>query len=267
MRHVFMKKIYLTVLCGLLCAACAQQPEEKGHEAVVDTLAIRELQGLWLDDVSEQPLFRIKGDSIYYASQVNVPMPFTVVNDTLMVIRVDTLRYPIKSRGQYFLRYRSLTGDEVSVRKAESDTLSFGTRISGPETADEVLEKDSVIMYKGERFRGYAYINPTRKKVVRLGLSEEGLPVENVYFDNIIHICIYQGRECLFSRDIKKEMFGSVVPADFLKSAILSDMDFMAVNEEGYWYLATICEPEGASCYNVRLNVTRDGEVRLTINN
>lgn len=260
-----MKKFCLTVLCGLLCAACTSRVGEDTHEVEADSVAIKELQGIWLDDVSELPLFKIKGDSIYYASQVNVPMSFTVVGDTLMVFSVDTLRYPIESRGKYFLKYRSLTGDEVSLHKAESDTISFGIPLEKPEEVSEVTEKDSVIMYGGERFRGYAYINPTKKKVVCLGLSEEGLPVENVYFDNIIHICIYRGKECLFSRDIKKEMFSGVVPADFLRSAILSDMDFVDVDEMGYWYLATICEPDGASCYNVKLNVKLDGQIQYIV--
>lgn len=261
-----MSKKGLAMLCILMCTACSLQEKKVAEEKMeVDTAAVRELQGLWLDDNTELPLFRIKGDSIYYASQVNVPMPFTVMNDTLMVFSVDTLLYPIKERGLYSLEYKSLTGDVIAVHKAETDTVSFGLPVVEEKSADEVIEKDSVIMYKGERFRGYAYINPTRKKVIRLGMSEEGLPIENVYYDNIIHICIYKGRERLFARDIDKEMFAQVVPMDFLKLSILSDMDFLSVNEEGYWYLATICEPEGASCYNVKMNVTREGEVRYMV--
>ena len=36
-------------------------------------------------------------------------------------------------------------------------------------------------------------------------------------------------------------MFARVVPADFLNNAILSDMDFVKVDENGYRYVATLC--------------------------
>ena len=62
---------------------------------------------------------------------------------------------------------------------------------------------------------------------MRPGVSEEGLGVDNVYYDNIIHICVYEGRKSLYAKDITKQMFKGVVPDDFLQWAILSDMDFM----------------------------------------
>lgn len=58
-------------------------------------------------------------------------------------------------------------------------------------------------------------------------MSEEGLSVDNVYYDNIIHICVYEGKRSLFAKDITRQMFKHVIPDDFLKWAILSDMDFM----------------------------------------
>ena len=250
----------------LVCVACTPSREKAGADGqTVDSVAVRELEGIWLDDNTELPLFQIKGDSIYYASQINVPMPFTVRNDTLLVSGVQTLSYPIEERGLYSLRYRTMTGDVVSLHKADTDTISFGIPAEVPETEPAVVKKDSVVMYRGERFRGYSYINPTRMKVVRMGVSEEGLPVENIYYDNIIHICIYQGRKCLFARDIDKGMFSEVVPPDFLQTAILSDMDFTGVDEKGYWYRATVCIPDGTSSYNVWLNISREGDINYIV--
>ena len=51
--------------------------------------------------------------------------------------------------------------------------------------------------------------------------------MDNVYYDNIIHICVYEGKRSLFAKDITRQMFKHVIPDDFLKWAILSDMDFM----------------------------------------
>lgn len=244
-----------------LMAGCVSPQQKEAEKRVEDREAMQELQGIWLDDNTESPLFKIQGDSIYYASQVNAPMPFTVRNDTMVVYSTEPINYFIEERGAYSLRYRTPIGEVVSLHKAESDTLSFGTVVPVPQTDSGVFEKDSVILYGGERYRGYAYINPTKKRVTLLSVSEEGLPVENVYYDNIIHICVYKGKNRMFSKDIRKEMFGRVVPADFLHNAILSDMDFVKVDEKGYRYVATLCIPDGASCYNVRLDIDKDGHI------
>ena len=48
--------------------------------------------------------------------------------------------------------------------------------------------------YDNVRYRGYVYINPSKIKVMRPGVSEEGLGVDNVYYDNIIHILCIEGK-------------------------------------------------------------------------
>lgn len=258
-----MKKIGLLMLLGGMgwLAGCMSPQQEGAEKQEEDQEAMQLLQGIWLDDNTEAPLFKIQGDSIYYASQINAPMPFSVRHDTMIIHSARPIYYLIEEQKAYSLRYRTSVGEVVSLHKAESDTLSFGTVIPVRETESEVFEKDSVILYGGERYRGYAYINPTKKRVTLLNVNEEGLPVENVYYDNIIHICVYKGKERLFSKDIKKEMFARVVPADFLNNAILSDMDFVRVDEKGYRYVATLCVPDGASCYNVRLDIGEDGNI------
>ena len=55
-------------------------------------------------------------------------------------------------------------------------------------TISEVVQKDSVVMYKGTRYRGYVYINPSKMKVIRTTYSDEGIGIDNVYYDNVIHI-------------------------------------------------------------------------------
>lgn len=186
-------------------------------------------------------------------------MAFSVHNDTMTVYSAQPIHYFIEECLSYSLRYRTSVGETVSLHKSESDTLSFGTVVPVKVVENGVFEKDSVIFHGGERYRGYAYINPTKKRVTLVSINEEGLPVENIYYDNIIHICVYKGKDRLFSKDINKEMFARVVPADFLNNAILSDMDFVRVDEKGYRYVVTLCIPDGAACYNVRLDVSKEG--------
>jgi hypothetical protein len=87
------------------------------------------------------------------------------------------------------------------------------------------------------------------------------LEVENVYFDNIIHICVYEGKKKLFGRDMKKKDFKLLIPEEYYQRAILSDMDFIGVNAKGYQYQATLCIPNSASCYLINLSISLNGEI------
>ena len=92
-------------------------------------------------------------------------------------------------------------------------------------------------------------------------LTEEGLEVENIYYDNIIHICVYEGKNRLFGRDMKKTDFESLIPSDYYERAILSDMEFVGVNTKGYQYQANLCIPNSASCYLVNISINTDGDI------
>ena len=62
--------------------------------------------------------------------------------------------------------------------------------------------------------------------------------MDNVYYDNVMHICVYEGRKMIYGHDITKDMFSDVIPDEFLKNAILSDMDFYGVGKVGFRYQA-----------------------------
>lgn len=85
----------------------------------------------------------------------------------------------------------------MKLHKSENpeDTLSFSSQeAEAIPTISEVVQKDSVVMYKGTRYRGYVYINPSKMKVIRTTYSDEGIGIDNIYYDNVIHICVYEGR-------------------------------------------------------------------------
>lgn len=125
--------------------------------------------------------------------------------------------------------------------------------------------KDSIVMYDNIRYRGYVYINPSRIKVMRPGVSDEGLEVDNVYYDNIIHICVYEGKKSLYAKDIHKQMFEGTIPNEFLQWAILSDMDFCGVDARGYHYQATVCIPDGELCYMIDIIIEKDGTISYAL--
>lgn len=59
------------LLGGLGMLAGCLSPQQHGAEKQDENQeVIQRLQGIWLDDNTEAPLFKIQGDSIYYASQI-----------------------------------------------------------------------------------------------------------------------------------------------------------------------------------------------------
>lgn len=246
----------------VLFAACTGKPEENAEKAEDEsTLATMQyLQGIWLDDNTGMPILKVKGDSMYLASQVNAPFRFSISRDTILVYGSEWVAYRISDISENIFRFYTSTGEWVSLHKSDSDTIPFGYRpVAEPER--KVIKKDSVVISGGKRYRGYVYINPSTKKVFHPTVTEEGMIVDNVYYDNIIHICVYEGRNRLYSKDVSKEMFEGVVPSGFLRMAILSDMDFMGVSAETYHYQATVSIPDELSYFNIDLLIDKDGNI------
>ena len=127
------------------------------------------------------------------------------------------------------------------------------------------VKTDSVVNFGAERYHWYIAINPTKYKVVNHTYNEDGMEVENVYFDNIMHIAVYQGSRELYSSDFRKQQYASYVPADFLKEAVLGNMEFSHIDAEGLHFNATLCIPDGASCYLVESLIDYHGKMTMKL--
>lgn len=247
----------------ILFAACGGKQDTKQTE----NLTAKELlQGIWVDDDTEMPLMRIEKDTIYYADPQSVPVAFKVIEDTLYVYGNETVAYKIDKQGEYSFWFHSLADEIIKLHKSENaeDSLAFTNReVEIIPTTPEVLKKDSVVMYKGTRYRGYVYINPSKMKVFKTSYSENGYSVDNAYYDNVIHICVYEGKKMLYGQDITKQMFKDVFSENFLNQTILADMNFAGVDNKGYHYQATLGIPE-SSVYNL-VNITIDFNNKVSI--
>ena len=197
---------------------------------------------------------RISGDTIYYVDPQNIPVYFKVLRDTIYVRGNTPIAYKIDRQTEYSFWFHSLSDEIVKLHKSENpeDTLSFSSqKAEAIPTISEVVQKDSVVMYKGTRYRGYVYINPSKMKVIRTTYSDEGIGIDNVYYDNVIHICVYEGKNLLYGQDITKKMFHTVFPEEVLSQMILTDMDFMGVNGKGYHFEATLRIPESSVYFTI----------------
>lgn len=223
------------------------------------------LQGIWLDEDSENPLMRVKGDTIYYADLQSAPIAFKIIQDTLYTFGHDTTYYKIDKQGEHIFWFHSITDNIIRLHKSEdpNDSLSFVGQEMVIPTYTEVTKRDSVVNYSGIRYRAYVYINPSKMRVIRTTYSEEGISMDNVYYDNVMHICVYEGKKSLFASDITKQMFEKVVPTDFLVQAILSDIKFMKVDRNGFHYQAVLSIPESSIYSIANLIVSFDGNLTI----
>lgn len=263
-----MNRISTIIVCLFLLSSCSVrvQKEEKHENENLEAKSF--LQGIWMDDMTETPLFQIKGDTIYYVDESITPVSFKIIGDSLKTFGLQTSSYHIIKQEEFSFWIQSVVGDILKLSKIDNELDSILAMQSSPvnqETSKERIQKDDVVYYNNVRYRGYVYINPTEIKVIQPGISEEGLEIENVYYDNIIHICVYEGKNRLFGKDIKKQDFQQLIPGEYYQRAILSDMNFIGVNEKGYQYQATVCVPNSVSCYLVDISIKFNGDINYDL--
>ncbi len=239
--------------------ACSGQ-QKPASERSESREAKRLMQGVWLDD-SESAVFQAKGDTVYYADSTSMPAYFRVVDDTLYIGKEG--RYHIEKQTEHLLWFKSETGELTKLSKSDDEVLKEVFAQTKPQvlTLTQVLKRDTVVYYNGERYHLYVAINPTKYKVSRHVLNEDGLDVENVYYDNIIHLSIYHGAQQVFSRDFRKPMYKEKVPVHVLSQAVLNDMEFDKVDAQGFHLRASVCRPDDALCYMVGHTVSFSGKL------
>jgi len=257
----------------LLLGACTGGVKPSLSDSVAETAqpdveAMHSLEGIWLDAETEQVVVRIEGDSIFYPDSLSMPARFAIFEDTLVVYTSDEVRYPLLQREENLIEYVSLSGESIRLYRSENpdDSLVFSPRQYAPILLNEAVKRDTIqLSPTGERYHLYINVNPTRYRVHKTTYTPEGLPVDNVYFDNLIHVSVYKGRNSVFSHDFIKSDFQKLIPEQFLEGAILSNMEFGTADKEGCHFHATLCHPDGASCYVVNILVGYDGSHSLNL--
>lgn len=260
-----MMKYLIVPLIGVLLTTCSGNKTVYSQQETEDFNAKELLQGIWLEDETESPLMRVKGDTIYYADVQSRPIAFKIICDTLSTYGNDTTYYKIDKQSEHIFWFHSITDDVIKLHKSEdpNDSVAFIRQELAVPAYTEVIQRDSVVIYNGTRYRAYVYINPSKMKVIKTTYSEDGISMDNVYYDNVMHICVYEGRKSLFASDVTKQMFATVLPSDFLSQSILSDTKFVKVDRDGFHYLAVLIIPETSIYSIVNMEVSFDGKLEI----
>ena len=241
--------------------ACKQQRNDVSeNETPEDLEAKAMLQGIWIESETEEVSFLAKGDTIFFPDSTSQPSYFRIVSDSFCL---GENRYAITKQTEHLFCFQNQAGEEVRLEKSENKEDSLAFLDNQPEilSLNEVLKIDSVVLFGGERYHWYIAVNPTRYKVTKETYNSDGVSVENVYYDNIIHISLYRGSVCLFSRDIKKQMLADDVPQQFLDQAVLGNIKYDHVDSRGVHFNANLCIPDVASCYLVETLIGFDGQM------
>lgn len=219
------------------------------------------LQGVWMDEATESVIWEIQGDSVFYPDSTSVPAYFKVLGDSLYI--GSTARYYIEKQTEHLLWFRNASNELIQLVKCnDNDPRPSVTHTDSKiQSLKEVVKRDSVILYGGERYHLYWAINPTKYKVVRQTLNDEGLNVDNVFYDNIIHLSIYHGAISLFSQDFRKTSYEKQVPSQYLSTVILNDMVLTKVDSDGFHLNLSLCSPGDASCFLIEHVVSFDGQL------
>ncbi len=255
------RQILILVLVAFM-TACGRQGGKSGS-VPEDQEAKALLQGIWIEEESEDLSFRVKGDTIFYADSTSMPAYFRIVGDSLEL--ASGTKYGIVKQTPNVFWFVNQNGDVMKLRKSENQTDVSEFVHDTPEAMvyTHQVKTDSVVVFNGERYHWYIAVNPTKYKVTRHVFNDDGMEVENVYYDNIMHVSVFQGTRKLFSQDFRKQMYSKMVPASFLKEAILGKMEYGHADAKGLHFYATLCIPDGASCYMIETLVNYMGQMTM----
>lgn len=255
----------LSIACALYSCSVRQRPSFMTQQE--DLKAKKMLQGIWVDADEEDVAFRAKGDTIYYPDSTSQPVYFKIIEDTLYLKGQNTVKYPIVKQAPHLFEFKNQAGDVIKlVRSDDPDDKYNFSRVS-PITLNQnlLIKRDSVVTYKGKRYHSYIQVNPTTYKVIKTSYNDDGVEVDNVYHDNIIHLSLFQGARQLYSHNIYKRDFRTKIPTAFLKASVLSDLVFQKVDEQGFHYYASLCIPDSPSSYLVEIQILFDGRLKMNL--
>lgn len=256
----------LLLLAGL--EGCRKKSDGQAV-AEEDYQAKRMLQGIWVDEDEQDVAFKAQGDTIYYPDSTSLPVRFQIIGDTLLLHGANLVKYPILRQTANLFVFRNQNGDEVKCVKSTDpdDATFFSPRRPVALNQGKLIKRDTIVTYDSQRYHCYVQVNPTTYKVIKASYNDDGVEVDNVYYDNIINLNVYHEANKVFSGDFRKQQFAGVVPRDFLRQSILSDFTFVRCDAKGIHYMASLVIPDdGQSSYLVEITVSYSGRMSMKVN-
>jgi hypothetical protein len=247
--------------------SCGNTPGEAPSEIEEDKVAKERLQGTWLNELEGGIVFSVKGDTIYFNDSTSAPASFYVHDDTIVVNTQKKTKYPLKYLDSGSVTFVNLEGDEVTFTKGAEKTDAGMARQTEPisQSEDTKRKRDSVVVCDGKQLHAYTNITPTTHKVYSQSTNSDGLGVETAYYDNIIHIALYEGKTKLFGQNFAKDAFKELVPKEYFDNAILKDIKIAGTHQKAVRFTATLIIPDTYVNFKVNIDIDSQGNKILSI--
>lgn len=255
-------KILACLMSLCVCLGCNQTGKLPTDIPKEDHTAKKLLQGIWLNEEDENVALRVERDTIYYPDSVSRPVYFQIIADSLVLYGSQVVKYPVIKQSEHVFQFENQYGEVVRLVKSEdaNDSLVFvGHRQVAVLNQNKLIRRDTVIVYDNVRYHSYVQVNPTTYKVFKPSYNEDGVAVDNVYYDNIVNVNLYRGAEKVYSSDFRKADFHDYVQQEYLSQSILSDIDYDRIDAEGAHYYAEICIPDSPTSYRVEIVISLNG--------
>ena len=177
-------------------ASCGNTPE-KNNTLSEDLEAKKTIQGIWVDELEGNCVLRAKGDTIFYTDSLSEPVKFHIYADTLYLESSHPSKYRLNKLSEHILRFINNDGDEISLVKSDDKNLvSLFEKIKKSIShinQGELIKRDTILSVADKRLHAYIQVNPTTFKVYHPTVNDDGVTVDHAYFDNIVHIALYDG--------------------------------------------------------------------------
>ena len=177
----------------------------------------------------------------------------------------NTTKYPIVKQAAHIFQFKVLNGDIMKLVKTDDTSYLQQFLHNQPVVLNQntLIKRDSVVYAGDEKLHLYVQVNPTTYKVFKSSYNDDGVEVDNVYYDNIVNVNIYRGAGKIFGRDFRKEDFEGQVPHEFLKQAILSDIVLKKVDTDGLHYRVVLAMPDSSMSYQVEIIISLEGKMTI----
>ena len=130
------------VLAGMLWSCGNKAPQEESREAKAL------LQGTWMDEDTEDVLFRMKGDTVYYSDSISMPAYFKVVGDVeIYNLTVDKNRLVFSAP---FVENDIIKGEEAYLVIGEPGTYTFTAVKPTEEQINAIPNNENMLFSTGD---------------------------------------------------------------------------------------------------------------------
>lgn len=224
------------------------------------------LEGIWMDSEDESVAFRIFADSLYYPAENVLPAHYRISADTLYIDGATHVKYAIVHLSDNIFQFKKADGEVVKLVKTNSKEAveAFNPKKDPVQVVQQLQKRDTVVVSGDMRYHCYMQVNPTTYQVVIPEYNDAIGGAGKVYYDNIVHLAVYNGAQKLFSSDFRKHDFDKYVPAEIMQQSVLSDIVYVSSSQQGVVFQAQICIPESAVSYLVDINISKEGVKKLS---